>query len=176
MRILIISLTLLFSVDGFGQLINGASLRNQKYYDSTLNGMRLRNVASVEKMIGTSENMIDAQDEQTEVTNSNGRQVLTMVFHPGDIVNQFSQFKIEYNSEGIKSKYRVNSSEFITGKGIKLGINEQDLLRALGPPKEKKIDKDYLLYSYKQEDGLYFGSYWFRNGKLEKFWFGEEYP
>jgi hypothetical protein len=138
--------------------------------------MRLRDVASVEKVIGTSDNMIDPQNEQTEVTNSNGRQVLTMVFHPGDIVNQFSQFKIEYNSKEIKSKYRVNSSEFITGKGIRLGIIEQDLLRALGPPKEKKIDKDYLLYSYKQEDGLYFGYYWFRNGKLEKFWFGEEYP
>jgi hypothetical protein len=47
---------------------------------------------------------------------------------------------------------------------------------ALGPPKEKKIENDYLKYVYKQDDGLYFGFYWFRNGKLEKFWFGEEYP
>jgi hypothetical protein len=92
MKTLLISFALLFSLDGFSQLINEESLRKQKYYDSTLNGMRLRDVASVEKVIGTSENMIDAQDEQTEVRNSDGHQLLTMVFHPGDVVNQFSQF------------------------------------------------------------------------------------
>ena len=99
-----------------------------------------------------------------------------MVFLPGDVVNQFSQFKIEYNSTGIQSDYKIKDKEFVTGKGIKLGVNEADLVKALGQPKEKENDKGYLQYSYRQDNGLYFGHYWFKKGKLEKFWFGEEYP
>jgi len=167
---------LFYSLSNYGQLINGESLRKQLYYDSTLNGMRLRDVRSVEKVIGTKENMIDIIDEQTEVINLNGDQLLTMTFHPGDVVNQFSQFKIEYNSNGIKSIYNIADAEFITGKGIKLGISEQKLVTALGQPKQKKMEGDFLVYYYKQEDGLYFGLYWFKNGRLVKFWFGEEYP
>lgn len=86
------------SVNSYAQLINGEQLKNRLYYDSTLNHMRLRDVQSVEMVIGTKNNMIDSEDDETEVINTNGEQLLTMIFHPGDIVNQFSQFKIEYNS------------------------------------------------------------------------------
>lgn len=176
MKHLIIIGILFCSVDSFGQLINGERLKKQTYYDSTLNGMRLRDVQSVEKVIGTKDNMIDSQDERTEVININGDQLLTMTFHPGDIVNQFSQFKIEYNSKKVKSIYKIGDKEFVSGKGIRLGINEQKLVAALGQPKEKKADNGFVVYHYKQEDGLYFGHYWFKNGRLERFWFGEEYP
>jgi hypothetical protein len=131
--------------------------------------MSLRDVQSVEKVIGTNDNIIDSQDEQTEVTTINGDQLLTMTFHPRDVVNQFSQFKIEYNSKKAKSKYKIGNKEFVSGKGIKLGITEQKLVAALGQPKQKKNDNDYLVYSYKQENGLYFGHYWFKNGKLQRF-------
>jgi hypothetical protein len=138
--------------------------------------MRLRDVQSVEKVIGTNDNMIDSQDEQTEVITINGDQLLTMTFHPGDVVNQFSQFKVEYNSKRKRSNYKIRDEEFLSGKGIKLGINEQKLVAALGQPREKKTDNDFVVYHYKQEDGLYFGNYWFKNGRLARFWFGEEYP
>jgi hypothetical protein len=176
MKHLIAIIILLYSMDSLGQLINGEELKKKQYYDPTLNGMRLRDPKSVEKVIGITDNIIDSEDEQTEVISVNGNQLLTMTFHPGDVVNQFSQFKIEYNSKKIRSSYKIKDKEFVTGKGIRLGITEQKLVEVLGQPIEKKPDKGLLKYSYKQDNGLYFGHYWFKNGKLEKFWFGEEYP
>lgn len=120
--------------------------------------------------------MVDRQDEQTDVISVNGDQLLTMTIHPGDLVNQFSQFKVEYNINKVKSIYRIPDKEFVSGKGLKLGIDEQKLVAALGQPKEKKTESGVIVYYYKQEDGLYFGHYWFKNGRLVKFWFGEEYP
>jgi len=176
MKHLIAIILLIYSVDSLGQMLNGEELKKKMYYDSTLNGMRFRDPISVERTIGTTTNIIDSEDEQTEVININGDQLLTMIFHPGDVVNQFSEFKIEYNSKNVRSNYKIKEKEFVTGKGIKLGITEQKLLEVLGQPMEKKSDKDCVEYYYKQDDGLYFGHYWFKNGKLEKFWFGEEYP
>lgn len=176
MKYLVIIGILFFSVDSLGQLINGEQLKKQAYYDSTLNRMRLRDVQSVETVIGTKDNMIDREDEQTEVISINGDQLLTMTFHPGDVVNQFSQFKVEHNSKKVKSIYKIRDNEFVSGRGIKLGIDEQKLVAALGQPREKKIENGFIVYHYKQEDGLYFGHYWFKNGRLDKFWFGEEYP
>ncbi len=167
---------LIFYIDTFGQLVDAANLKRQTFYDSTLNGMRLRDVVSVEKVIGVTENMIDSNDYETEISSQNGEQILTMVFLPGDVINQFSQFKVEYNSKKLQTKYKVGQKGFLTGKGIQLGISESQLFKTLGPPKEKKKDKNYVDYFYKQDNGLYFGHYWFANGRLEKFWFGDEYP
>lgn len=176
MNRLTIVIALLCSYNSFAQLINGEELKKQLYYDSTLNGMRLRDPRSVEVVIGTTENMIDPQDGTTEVLSSTRGQVLTMIFHPGDVVNLFSQFKVEYNTQKLNSKYKIRDKAFLTGKGIKLGITEQQLLKILGKPAAKENDDGYTRYSYKQNDGLYFGSYWFKKGKLAKFWYGEEYP
>lgn len=91
-------------------------------------------------------------------------------------MNQFSQFKVGYNSSGIKSNYKIEDKVFVTGKGIKLGITEFELVELLGHPITKETKDGLTKYSYKQINGLYFGQYWFNRGKLEKFWFGEEYP
>ncbi|HEY5749434.1 MAG TPA: hypothetical protein VIU12_25375 [Chryseolinea sp.] len=122
------------------------------------------------------DNIVDNESEKAEVVNETGDQLLTMTFHPGDVVNQFSEFKVEYNSEKRAPKLKIRQKEFRTGKGIRLGTTEKQLTQALGNPKEKKKQGDYWICYYKQDDGLYFGHYYFQNGKLVKFWFGEEYP
>lgn len=173
---LFVIIGLLISLDSFAQLINSDYLRKQKFYDSTLNGMILRDANSIERIIGTSENIVDSDDEETDVINEDGSQLLTLIFLPGDAVNQFSQFKVEFNAGSKKSKLKIADKEFITGKSIKLGLTERELLKVLGSPKEKKKEGDYLIYSYHQNNGLYFGHYYFHKGRLTKFWFGEEYP
>lgn len=177
MRTLLLLLTFLITIDGFGQLVDGDNLKKQKYYDSTLNKIRLRDPRTIEKVFETTDNLIDSKDEQTEVTNEKGNQLLTMVFLPGDVVNQFSQFKVEYNSLNKVTDLRLKEKEFVTGKGIKLGTTEKELIKALGQPKEKREENGVTVYLYRQEsEGLYFGNYYFKGGQLIKFWFGEEYP
>jgi hypothetical protein len=68
MRIFIIILGFLCSISSFEQLIDGENLRKQKYYDSTLNNMRLRDAMSIEKTIGTTDPLVD-DDEKTKITN-----------------------------------------------------------------------------------------------------------
>jgi len=162
--------------NGFCQLVDGENLKRQPYYDSTLNRMRLRDPPSVEKVIGTKENIIDSYNENCKVINADGSQLLIMMFHPGDVVNTFSAFKVERNLKGVKSKYRIGDREFVSGKGIKIGITPQALTKALGTPLEVQKEGAYIKHVYKQSGGLYYGYYWFKYGKLEKFWFGEDYP
>ena len=57
-------LGLALAIDSFGQLINGDDLRKQLYYDSTLNGMIIRDPKSVERALGTTVNVIDSKDER----------------------------------------------------------------------------------------------------------------
>lgn len=158
----------------FGQPMQDDKHRPQ-FYDSTINGLRLRDRASIERVMGITDNIVDNETERTEVVNESGNQLLTMIFHPGDVINEFSEFKIEYNKERTLPKFRIYEKEFITGKGIRLGITKEQLLKTLGEPKEKK--QDAWLYYYKQKNGLlYFGNYYFKDEMLDGFWFGEEYP
>src|SRR6478735_2070847 len=120
---LFVSLLISFCAsNGFCQLIDGENLKRQPYCDSTLNGMRLRDAVSVGMVIGTTENIIDSYNENCKVITADGSQLLTMIFYPGDVVNTFSVFKVERNRKGVKSKYRIGDKEFVSGKGIKLGI------------------------------------------------------
>lgn len=177
MKSLILGLTLLLSFDHYGQLVDGENLIKQKYYDSTLNGIRLRDPRTVEKVFKTTDNLIDPNDDQTEVTNEQGNQLLTMYFLPGDVINQFSQFKVEYNSQNKTTDLKLGEKEFVTGKGIRLGTTEKELIKVLGQPKEKRNESGLTIYLYRQEgEGLYFGNYYFQGGRLIRFWFGEEYP
>jgi hypothetical protein len=157
-----------------GQSIKGDKQR-PAFYDSTINGLHLRDPASIERIMGITDNIVDKDSERAEVVNESGNQLLTMLFHPGDVINQFSEFMVEYNTERKLPELRMHEKEFMTGKGIRLGITKKQLLETLGEPKEKK--QDAWLYYYKQENGLlYFGNYYFKDEMLDGFWFGEEYP
>jgi len=162
------------ALDNFGQSAKDDKYRPQ-FYDSTINGLQLRDPASIERIMGIADNIVDKETERAEVINETGNQLLTMIFHPGDIVNQFSEYKVEYNKERKLPKLRINEKEFVTGKGVRLGLTKEQLSEALGKPNEKK--EDTWMYYYKQGNGLlYFGSYYFQDGMLAEFWFGEEYP
>jgi len=175
MKTVLLIVGVFLTLDNFGQSTNDDRHRPQ-FYDSTVNGLQLRDLASIERIMGITDNIVDNESERAEVINETGNQLLTMIFHPGDVVNQFSEYKVEYNKERKLPKLRINEKEFITGKGIRLGITKEQLSETLGQPKDKK-QEDTWMYYYKQENGLlYFGSYYFQDGMLAEFWFGEEYP
>lgn len=81
--------------------------------------IRFRDASTIEKVFNTTNNLIDSNDYQTEVTNKKGDQLLTMIFHPGDVINSFSEFRAEYNLKHRKTDFRLNKKDFVTGKGIK---------------------------------------------------------
>ncbi len=173
MRTFLLFVGVFLAWDNFGQLIADDSLSVKKFYDPTLNGLRLRDPASIERIMGMTDNIVGGNNE-TEVINESRSQLLTMVFLPGDTVNQFSEFRVEYNSKWKLPKLKIDEREFVTGKGVRLGITEDQLLQALGEPKERKKE-GYWMYYYKHQNRYYFGNYVFEDGRLVMFLFGEEY-
>jgi len=158
------------------QLLNTEDLKNQKYYESTLNGMVIRDPHSIEKVLKTTKDLFDMEDEETEVISGDGRQSVKMIFLPGDITNQFSQFKVEYTTNNQRIDLKIDNDEFCTGKGIKLGLTEKEVTNLLGEPHELKYQNQLKVYWYRPEESLYFGNYYFQDNKLIKFWFGFSYP
>ncbi|TAJ10298.1 hypothetical protein DMA11_19180 [Marinilabiliaceae bacterium JC017] len=172
---------LLFIVFCVAQMINAQGfecdrLKELQCYDSTLNKMALRDAKSIERALNTKKNIIDPHDCETELVPSNKKQVLSLVFLPGDVINQFSQFKVEYNENNLDSEIVFKSEEFCTGKGIKLGLKSQKLIEILGQPTKINEQNQISLYLYRPDSSLYFGNYYFEEDKLIKLWFGFEYP
>ena len=166
----------ILSQTAFCQSLNTENLKNQKFYESTLNGMEIRDSNSIEQVLKTTKDLIDMEDEQTEVVSGNGKQLLRMIFLPGDITNQFSQFKVEYAASNQNSDLKIDSDEFYTGKGIKLGLTEKEVTNLLGEPHELKSQNQIKIYWYRPKQSLYFGNYYFENNKLIKYCFGFDYP
>ncbi len=158
------------------QLINSKELIERRYYDSSVNKIYLRNADTVEKILKTDSNLVDPDDLKTEIISCDNKKLLTMVFNPGDVINQFSQFIVEYNFRNIKTNLKVEENDFISEKGVRLGLTPDEVTDLLGTAYSTDIKNDTLILRYRQEKGLYFGNYYFKKEKLIKFWFGEEYP
>ena len=153
-------------------------VHRQKYLDNSVNTIKLRDPKTVEKTFGEDVNYLDKDSDQTEVANIDGKQILTMIFHPGGTINEFSEFKVSYNSKNSKPKLKIETKDFETAKKVKLGLTEKQVKKLLGPPTKRTTDNGLEIWTYesKTEDDLYFGRYDFKDGRLIQFWFGEEYP
>ena len=122
--------------------------------------------------------------------NKAGTEVLTLYFHYGGEVMAFSEFKVSLKSESKLTSKPIKlagTANFVTGKGIKLGLSKAQLIKILGPPQESKSAGGAVILDYRIEDKeagellgypayLYYGKYTFKAGKLTEFRFGFEYP
>jgi hypothetical protein len=151
-------------------------LTDQKYRDNSVNGLKLRDPDTVEKVFGKGKNYVDPDDDETEVFNGDGKQLLTMVFYPGGTINDFYAFRVNYNPKNLKTNLKIETKDFVTGKGIKLGLTENQVKSKLGAPSKKLVENGITIWRYEMKDDLYFGRYDFKDGRLIQFWFGEEYP
>jgi len=154
-----------------------AQKTNPAYLDNSVSGIKLRSQKTVEEIFGQGKNYID-QDDETEVANKDGTQLLVMIFNPGGAINEFYSFRVSYNVRNLTPSLKIKTKRFITGKHIRLGLTERQVKSKLGIPTKIRTDNSLTIWNYEatDKDGLYFGQYDFKDGKLVQFWFGEDYP
>jgi hypothetical protein len=125
------------------------------------------------KIIGPGINNRDLGYNDVIISNYNNTQLLSMIFHPGDLQNEFREFIVIYKKEELESTYKINTPFFGSGKGIKLGMNKKQLKRILGSPSKIINENNSIIWLYEDSQSLYFGRYYFKNALASvKPWFG----
>ncbi|MBC7865446.1 MAG: hypothetical protein IAF38_20895 [Bacteroidia bacterium] len=160
----------------------------EPFIDTVLNGIVLRNAASTEKILGRDieftedTNLVDEDFPHHYVICNNKTALLTLFFHYGDGKNQVSEFKVEQlHGDRVIFKnfaaHKLNDKDFVSGKGVRLGLTKIELMRLLGiPTLITALEGDKTKFSYKQKNGLYYADYFFEKRALIKFRFGNIYP
>lgn len=203
-NILLISIAI--SITLFPQIKN---IEIPQFVEISLNEIVLHDTISSRIVLGT-ENIKPWQYGpvfEFKFLNRNKTQLLTCTFHPGDYLFSISEFKVEMNIKDRNINIDTFSTQipvieeilnFITGKGIELGIDSTEILEFLGKPKqmsnedgigilfyeiknpllfpEENIKDDYREFFHFYRTHMYYGEYKFRNGKLIEFAFGFPYP
>ena len=111
--------------------------------------------------------------------------------HPGDSYSEVSIFNISYADKSKLNLREINSKEFETEKGIKLGISKRQIIQKLGTcyvakdSSQNSIELNYRLELPNDSKTkilktnnmpIYYASYKLTNDKLENIEFGFEYP
>ncbi|KFF03539.1 hypothetical protein [Flavobacterium reichenbachii] len=157
--------------------------------DISVNGIEIRNFESAKKVI-EDKDKIDELGQYHFYSNRED-ETLTLIQHPGDSKYQISIFKIENSTKESLNYRKIKADAFKTGKGIKLGMSKNDIVKILGKC-YAPIDstKGYIELYYtielpndsksklleKNNMPSYYASYKLWNNKLQKFEFGFEYP
>lgn len=161
--------------------------------DISVHGIFLGHPDSAEKVLGktipVSEESEGGGFPKAEFLNRAGTEKLTVIAHPGDVVNSFHEFRLEgvpTGDAGAQAK-PLPVERFTTGKGLRLGIDRVALEKILGKPVEEKVSEEGTELSYAitdEESPLlkhhhmpsYYGRYLFAGGRLVRIEFGFEYP
>lgn len=157
--------------------------------DTSVAGIKIRNVESTLNILGKPTKL---EGDSTHVFfSSDKKQKLGLTVHPGDFYSQVSIFSISYSDNSKQNFRQINSKEFETEKGIKLGISNREIIEKLGTCyAAKDSTKDSIELNYRLElpnDSktkllkrnnmpIYYATYKLTNDKLESIEFGFEYP
>ena len=189
---------LLLVLMGSATLVPAGSKSVPKVADSSVAGIKLNDATSSKAVLGreisseTDPALIEDNKEMPHgmAINKTGSQVLTFYFHYGAEVMAFSEFKVSLASKTKLTEKPIKLAgvaTFVTGKGIKLGLSEAQLIKILGPPQERSSSNEGVVFDYRIKDpnvdelfgdssSLYYGTYTFKAGKLTEFRFGFRYP
>jgi len=185
------------SSDHLGIVTDSEVLNNQEHRDNcvfsnpdtSVAGIIIRNVESVLYILG--KQILLNSDSIHTIYSKDKKQILTLMVHPGDASNQISIFKISYSKTPGNPFSQLKNAEFITEKGIKLGISKSEIIGSLGSCYSVKDSTSIsMVLEYKLElpnDSktaflarnqmpLYFANYYLINNLLESFEFGFENP
>jgi len=160
--------------------------------DISVNGIYIGDPVSSARVLDTEIKLIESRSDfpYFNVLNKDKTQVLVLVFHPGNIRNSFSEFRVRpvdpgFNEEAFHLK-KIDS--FRTGKNISLGFSKGRVVSILGEGFQEELKGNvkilkYVINNYENSPFLkyynmpfYYGEYEFKNNKLMKFSFGFEYP
>ena len=157
--------------------------------DTSVVGIKIRNAESTLNILGKK---IKLEGDSTHVFYSNDKkQKLGLTVHPGDSYSEVSIFNISYADKSKLNLREINSKEFETEKGIKLGISKRQIIEKLGTcylvkdSSQNSIQLNYRLELPTDSKTkilktnnmpIYYASYKLTNDKLENIEFGFEYP
>ena len=156
-----------------------------KRADISVSGIFLEDPASTEKVLGKE----IPHEEQLAYWNKDRTQLLTLLFHGGDTVHAFAEFKVTQADKNESAIKVLSLPAFITGKGVRLDITQKQLTEIFGQGVGERVGRQSIVH-YKIEDialasspflqhyrmPSYYGEYHFEGGKLVEFRFGFELP
>lgn len=156
--------------------------------DTSILTLKIRDAASGKAFIG---NEKPGSGEDYRFYSDNFQQLLSLTQHPGDGKYQISIFKVQYAKKDDYGYKKLGVDTIKTEKGIRLGMSKADIVSRLGNC-YAALDstKGYMELYYRIEAPgdtktnllsrhnlpIYYASYKVRNGGLEAFEFGFEYP
>ncbi len=157
--------------------------------DTSVADIKLRNAESTFNILGK-QTKLDG-DSTHIFYSSDKKQKLGLTLHPGDHFSQVSIFNIYYSDNSKQNLRQINSREFKTEKGIKLGIGKKEIIDKLGTCYvikdstkntielnyriERPNDSKTKLLNYNNMP-FYYAKYILTNDKLVNIEFGFEYP
>ena len=156
--------------------------------DTTVAGIKLGNGATTKKVLGEDYTLL-VDDPKTDFpwvifASRDNKQLFLLRHHAGDNIHSYREFEVKFGRHD-KKPMKLPTYEFITGKGIKLGMKRKPLLAKLGPcfTAKETDDGEIIRYELKDEKASagvlkaanmpqYYAEYEFRNGVLVRFKFG----
>jgi hypothetical protein len=167
--------------------------------ESDINGIRIADAESARRVIGSrlkDQGPRVEQDKDASGADSSlpyvrfatrdGRQELRLTIHYGDVVDSYNEVAVAPAADS--KAPRLPFAAFATERGVKLGMREKTLIQLLGSCFTRERAKDgatVIKYAIADEAhallrraGMpsYYAHYTFRDGRLERFAFGFEYP
>jgi hypothetical protein len=156
--------------------------------DTTVAGIKLGDDKTTKKALGEDYPIV-VDDQKTDYpwiffASRDNKQLFLLRHHAGDTIHSYMEFEVKFGRHDKKPK-KLPVYEFVTGKGIKLGMKRKPLLAKLGPcfTAKETDDGEIIRYEIKDEKAStgvlkasnmpqYYAEYEFRSGVLVRFKFG----
>ena len=157
--------------------------------DTVIGQISLINSENVDTYLGENvmEKLADEVIPYSNVISRDSKQQLTFYFHPGRVKKEFSEFEVSYLTRKDRNARVIKEKEFITENGIKLGMTMGEFRSIKGEPDTITNGKT-TIFHYQIDDfenseflkkynmPIYYADYKFKNGYLNEFRFGFQYP
>ena len=171
---------------------NQHAIKHDCYFsepDTSVFGIKIRNAESALNILGKQTKL--SGDSTHTFYSADKKQRLALTVHAGDAFNEVSIFTVSYSDQSKENFTQLDTKEFETEKGIKLGLSKRKLLEKLGDcytakdSSEHTIQLYYILESpHDSKTKLlnnnnmpsYYASYKLTNDKLNRMEFGFQYP
>jgi hypothetical protein len=158
--------------------------------DTVVHGIKLGDDTSTKKLLGEDYRTV-VDDPKSDFAwmifaSRDNKQLFAMRHHAGDTVHSYREFEVKFGRHDRKPM-KLPVYEFITGKGVKLGMKRKAVLAKFGPcfKSSRKDENEIVRYEIADEKaatGLlkaanmphYYAEYEFREGILIRFKFGHE--
>jgi hypothetical protein len=167
-----------------------SSSMNMDYLvDESVVGIKIGDPESSKKVVGLE--ILNKREDYKPLflTNTSGDEVLELHLHGGSLHHQFNHFSLRKKRSGESTHLLAGTTQFVTSKGIRLGMSFDDLVAIFGKPDENIYEEKerVVLYRFEGMDKskllkdmnmpVYFGSYHFDiNDELIRASWGLEVP